>query len=708
MATLQTIRNRGGLLISIVIGLALVAFVVGDALSSGSSVINNSRNQIGEIAGEAISIVDYQNKVGRNEEMVKMMNNSAALTEEQQSMLRENTWQQMIMESLMGHEYDELGIEVSGDELYDILLGENMTPAVQQLFADPNTGAVDLDHARTVIKSLIEAPANTPQRAYWLNMEEEIATSQKLAKYNHLLSKALFITDEQAKETAANEAAKSDISYIVKNYSTISDSSIKISDSEIKEYYNANQKRFDQLESRNIVYVNFDITPSSEDFTETEKVIEGMKTEFAGTTEPAEFVNLSSDKKFDNTYYTKEEIENDSLAKFLFSGEKGVFGPYLENNAYKIARAANVKMLPDSVRARHILIAPQNNDYAQAKAVADSLADLLKKGANFESIAKTYSSDQNSAINGGDLGWFGAQSMVQPFSDTVFFSKKNDIKVVLTQYGAHVVQVTDMAKPIEKIQIAVVDKEVLPSNVTTNRIYNNARSFAANLTTIKDFEKKISETGLTKRQAAVNKNDKAIAGLEGARDMIRQIYMSTKPGEIVAATDGSTIFENDNKFTVSILTTINDEGVAPLSSVSPTIRRILVQKKKADMLKKELEAAKSGSESLLSVAQKAGLEVKEATDITFNSFQVPGAGVEPNVIAATTLAEQGKISNPIEGNQGVYIIMVNNRIAEDVTPEMIQQTKAGLQQANMYRANYQAIQAIMKNGEIVDQRYKFY
>lgn len=707
MATLQTIRNRGGLLVSIVIGLALVAFIVGDALNSGSQIFNSDRNQVGEIDGDGVSIIDFQNRVAKNEEMIKAMNNTTALNEEQQSMLRNNTWQQMIMEKLMQKEYDELGLNVSGDELYDVLLGDNMSPAVRQLFADPNTGMVDKDRARMIIKQLIEAPDNTPQKAYWLNMEQEISDNRKMTKYNDLLAKALYITDEQAKETAEGDASKADISYIVKNYSTIDDSSINVSNNEIKDYYNNNQKRFQQEEARKIVYVNFDIEAAGDDFAETEKAVNELVQEFAETNDPMDFVNLSSDKKADHNYYKKEEITNDSLSNFLFSNKSGVFGPYLENNAYKVSRVGNVKMLADSVRARHILITPQNNDYMHAKAIADSLANLLKKGANFEQLAKENSSDQNSAINGGDLGWFGQRSMVQPFSDTVFFSKKNDIKVVLTQYGAHVVEVTDMAKPVEKIQIATVEKEVSPSAKTTNKIYNDARSFATNVKNQDDFNKKVEEAGLTKRIATVNKNEKTIAGMDNAREMIRRIYMTEEPG-VITTTDGSTIFENGNKYTVAVLTQIDEEGIAPINNVAANIKRILVQKKKAEQLKKELAAMQSGSGSLLSIAQKAGVDVKEATEVTFNSFQIPGAGIEPKVIAAASVVEQGKISEPIEGNQGVYIIMVNNRTTEDVTPEMIQQTKEGLQQSNMYRANYQAFQTILKNGNVIDQRYKFY
>lgn len=706
MATLQTIRNRGGLLVSIVIGLALIAFIVGDALTSGSHLLSGDRNQVGEIGGKSISIIDYQNEVAKNEETVKIMNRTGALTDEQQTMIRENTWNKMVMDELMNREYEETGINVSGDELYDLMLGNNIHPTVRQALADPQTGEIDLDRARMVIKSIMEAPGNDPNKIYWLNLEDEISTSRLMSKYNNLLTKSLYITDEQAKEMAESSATTSDISYIVKNYSTIDDSTITVSSSEIKDYYNKNQKRFEQPESRNIVYVNFDIAPSGEDYTETEKVVADMVSEFAETVDPLEFVNLSSDQKADRNFYAKAEITNDSLADFLFSGKGGVYGPYLEDNAYKITRVASEKMLPDSVRARHILI--QENDYNHAMALADSLAGLLKKGADFESLAKTYSKDQASAINGGDLGWFNQKMMVQPFSDTAFFAKKNDIKVVTTQFGVHILQVTDMAKPTSKIQIATVEKEIIPSAKTTNKIYNDARTFATGIKTLEDFDKKVNEAALTKRIATINKNDKQVAGMDNAREMVRQIYLSEDPGKIVLTSDGTEIFENGNKYTVAVLTEIAEEGIAPVDNVASGIKRILVQKKKADMLKKELEAAKSGSESLLSIAQKAGLEVKEATDISFNSFQIPGAGIEPRVIAASSVTEQGKVSEPIEGNQGVFLVLVNNRTQEEVTPEMIQNTKQGMTQANMYRSNYQALQAIMKNGEVKDTRYKFY
>lgn len=168
--------------------------------------------------------------------------------------------------------------------------------------------------------------------------------------------------------------------------------------------------------------------------------------------------------------------------------------------------------------------------------------------------------------------------MVQPFSDSAFFSKKNDIKVVTTQFGIHVLQVTDMSKPTAKVQIATVEKEVLPSTKTTNKIYNDARSFATGVKTLEDFDKKVNEAALTKRIASINKNDRQVAGMDNAREMVRQIYLSENPGKVVLTSDGTEIFENGNKYTVAVLTEIAEEGIAPINSVAPTLKEYSFRK----------------------------------------------------------------------------------------------------------------------------------
>lgn len=707
MATLQKIRNRGGVLVSIVIGLALVAFIVGDALSSGASLINRSRNKVGEVGGESISIQEYQQKIMKNEDFIKSMNGLSALTDDQQRMIRENTWNQIVSEIILNKEYKELGLDVSGDELYDFLLGSNMNPAVSQLFAAPNTGQVDKERARLIIKQLIEAPAGTPQKEYWLNMEEQVNTARKQEKYNTLLAKSLFVTDAQAKELAESAATTADISFIMKSYNTVSDSAVKVTSSEIKDYYNSHKYLFEQEEARQIAYVNFDITASAEDIKETEDWVNDLKPEFAEAKNVLEFANLSSEKRFQPKYYKKGELDNEELDEFLFTEKSNdVFGPYLKDNAYNIVRVADRRVLPDSVRARHILIA--SNDITQSQKLADSLAGLIRKGGDFDALARQYSADQNTSVNGGDFGWFTQDQMLQPLADSAFFSNKNEVKIVRTNYGFHILQVTDRSKPVDKVRIGIVAKEITPSQQTINKIYNDARTFANNINTVEDFEAALTANNQTKRVANLGKNDYQIPGIDNARDIIREAYLAEKPGFILTTKEKSPIFEAGDKFTVVVLIGIQEEGIASLNAVSAAIRTELIRKKKGEIIAKDLERAISGSESLLSVAQKANAEVMDATDVSFSSFQVPGVGIEPVLTAEVVTMKENEISKPIIGNQGVYVVVVNSKTVETVTPEQIETAKRSIEQTNLYTKFNLILPALVKNAGVVDTRYKFY
>lgn len=706
MAALQNIRNKGGILVSIIIGIALIAFIVDPSILGNPA---SYRNKVGEVAGTSIGIQEYQQRITENEEMIKQMNGVVGLTDEQQYMIRENTWEQIVAEIILNEQYEELGIGLSGDELYDVLLGNNMSPAIAQLFADPTTGQVDKQRAVETIKYLINAPAGTPEKNYWLNMEQQIKASQLQTKYMTLIAKGLFVTDEEAKAYLEDASVNADLSYIVKSYNTVSDSAVQVTNNEIRDYYNSHGYLFQQPESRQIAYVNYDITASAQDIQETEKWVADLKEEFAEATDALEFADLSSEEKFPSIYYKKGEVDNPELDKFLFEEKSAdVFGPYMQSNAYRIARVADRRMLPDSMRARHILVVPMQNDIEGAKLLADSLAQVIRQGGDFEEIARTYSADQNSAVNGGDLGWFTRDQMIQPFSDSVFFSKRREVKVVATQYGFHVVQLTDMTKPVEKVRLAIVSKDITPSQETVNKIYNDARTFASNLNTEADFEAAVEKYGQTKRLANLTKNDRTISGIENGREVVREAFLADGEGQVLTTKDKSPIFETGDKFTIAVLVSIKEEGTAPLNTVAGNIKRELIRQKKADIIAKDLEKSLSGSESLLSVAQKAGAEVIDATDVNFNSIQLPGAGIEPKVIAEIMEMPENQLSQPIKGNQGVYVVMVTAKHALEVTPEQIAQEKLQLTGLNINRVNYQLLPALEKKNEIVDERYKFY
>jgi peptidyl-prolyl cis-trans isomerase D len=707
MATLQKIRNRG-VFIGIIIGGALLAFIAGDALKSGGSLLANSRNEMAEIAGESVNIRDFQNRFNHSLEVNKLMSGQNSIPSEQIERLREQVWQQMVQEFVMNREYDELGISISSEELFDMVQGRNIDPTIRQLFQNEN-GLVDKDQVIATLKKLIAAPDGTPQKAYWLNIEEAIITQRNLAKYNTLVQKGLYMPNSLVKDMATKGSKKVDFNYVVKSYNLISDSTITVTESEIKDYYSKHEDLFKQTESRKIDYVSFDVVPSTEDFKATEKWVIDLKEDFANEINNVQFVELNGESDFNAYFFKQDELTNPEVNAFAFSANKGdVFGPYFENEMYKMAKLNEVKMLPDSVKARHILIRPVNGDFKSAEAKANNLKALLDNGSSFAELAKDNSDDQGSAVNGGDLGWFTQGKMVQAFNDAAFSSKKDEVKVVLTQFGAHVIQVTNMSEQVKKVQLAVVDRKVEASQKTIQTAYAKARTFAGINLDATSFSKAITAENLSRKTANLKRETKLIPGLENSRDLIRAAYNTDDKESILLNTDNSAVFEFGNKFVVAILSDIQEEGIASIQDKVSEIKRAVRKDKKAELIIAEMAKNSAGAQSLLSVAQKENLEVKSATDISFQSFQIPGAGIEPKVISTAAMLEKGKISSPIKGNQGVYLLVVTNENSDEVSDITVKEFKTRLEQGYQYRTNYQAFQALKDNANVIDKRYKFY
>jgi len=707
MATLQKIRNRG-VFIGIIIGGALLAFIAGDALKSGGSLLANSRNEMAEIAGKSINIRDFQKRFNHSLEVAKLMSGQSAIPSDQVEKMREQVWQQMVQEIVMNREYDELGISVSSDELFDMVQGRNIDPTIRQLFQNEN-GTVNPEQIVATLKQLISAPNGTPQKAYWLNIEEAITNQRTLTKYNSLIQKGLYMPSAIVNNLAKKGSKKVDFNYIVKSYNLIPDSTLTVSNDEVQDYYNNHQDLFKQTESRRIDYVPFLIEPSTEDYKTTEKWVNDIKGDFTTKTNNIQFVDLNGDTKFNTYYFKKDEIKNKELQAFGFSARKGdVFGPYFENETYKLAKVNDVKMLPDSVKARHILIRPVKGDMKAAQAKADSLKILIEKGARFADIAKSNSDDQGSAVNGGDLGWFTQGKMIPEFNDAAFNSKKNEIKVVLSKFGAHVIQVTNLGKKVKKVQFAIIDRKVEASQKTTQGVYAIARTFAGNNQSKDAFFKAVSDQKLQRRTANLKRDTKLIPGLENSRDLVRAAFKNDEMESILLNNENSGVFEFGNKFVVAILSDIKPEGYASVKNVTSTIKREIRKDKKADLMISELTKNSKGAQSLLSVAQKENLELKNASGISFQSFQIPGAGIEPNVISTAATLEKGKLSTPIKGNQGVYVLSVTNTTTDEVTNETVNVYKSRLEQGYQYRTNYQAYQALKDNANVIDKRYKFF
>jgi peptidyl-prolyl cis-trans isomerase D len=705
MSTLQFLREKAGVLVAGVIGLSLFLFVVSDFFGRGRGQRLQQKKyyEIGRINGEYLSYQDYQLRVENLQEIYKL-SGTTNIDEATSENIREQMWQQIVREKILDVQYKDLGIGVSPEELNDMVLGNETHPIVKQLFTDRQTGQFNKSFLVNFLKSIeIDATA----KKYWLFFENEIVADRMNSKYNSLVTKGLYITTKQAEFENSLALRTVDFSYILKNYADVSDSTLKVSESEIKAYYASHKENFKRTAQRNIEYVTFDIIPSEDDRLQAEKWINTAKGEFATSTDPVQYINTTSDTRHTGFYFPISGVP-DSLKAFVKKENlKVVYGPYTENGSLKLARLLEVSDRPDSVHARHILISPkQNMTLEQVKQKADSLIKVIKSGIPFNIVALSNSDDQGSAQVGGDLGWIKEGKMVVPFNNVCFTAKKGVLTTVETNYGIHIIEVLEQSKNVRKYEVGIIDRKILPSSITNQKAYNEASRFAGTMRTYDNFTKAVADQKLNIRVADnITPQQKTLPGLDKPRLLIMSLFQA-EAGKIILDANGQAVFEVGDKYVVGFCTKVNEEGSAPEKDVSNDIKYIITKDKKADIISSQLNTLKKEGKTLEDIAGKEGVKVMEATQVNFKSYSVPGAGVEPALVGAVSIADQNILSGPVKGSNGVFMINVNNVVTAN--SEDAKLLKERLTATYQMRGTYEAYEALKKQANVIDKRYKFY
>ena len=705
MATLQNIRNRGGLMVAIVIGLALGAFILGDMLNSGTQLMGPSQMKIAEIDGESIQYPDFQKKVEELSEIYKMNSQQTQIDETTGDQIREQVWQSYLQENILGKASEDLGITVSADELFDLVQGNNPHPIIQQLFKNPQTGQVDKSTILQFLKSL-ETSASPQQKSYWLYLENQIKQDRMRTKYNNLVSKGLYVTSQEAKESLEAKNQNANFQYIVLNYNSVPDADIKMTDSELQAYYKAHKDEYKQEKTRKIEYVTFEVLPSAADNAATQKWVTDSKAEFATVQDNEQYVNVNSDNRFDPSFYKKEEL-SPALAEWALTAQPGeISGPYFENNAYKVAKIDQFKMMPDSVQASHILISPQTAGSPQkAQTMVDSIKSLIERGTSFSELAVKLSEDKGSALKGGDLGWFKRKQMVPEFEEAAFTGAINQLSIARTQYGIHLIKTTKKGQESNQVRIAILSKNVGPSKETYQKVYGETSRFASENLNSESFNKSVLEQKLDKKMATLKEADREVAGLESSRQLVRAAFQAEK-GNILVNNEGSPIFEYGNKFVVGVMTEATEEGNSTFEQAKSRVELAVSKEKKAKVLADKLSAAASGQTTLEAIASKLSIDVKEASGLNFETYSIPAAGFEPKVVGTVSSLPENKISAPIEGINGVYMAKVTAITKSSDTN--VDGEKTRLAQTLGYRAGSQVFESLKKLVEVEDKRSKFY
>jgi peptidyl-prolyl cis-trans isomerase D len=705
MSALQFLREKAGVLVAGVIGLSLFLFVVSDFFGGGRGQRMKQKKyyEIGEIGGEYISYQDYDLRLQNLLEIYKLSGRTN-IDEATTETMREQTWQQMVREKILDTQYKKLGIGVSTEEVDELVLGNNPHQIVQQLFTDQKTGMFNKSFLVSFLK---QTEVDETAKKYWLIFENEIENDRMNTKYNNLVAKGLFVTSKQAEFDKNLVANNVDFSYILKNYSAVSDSSVSVSGSEIESYYSKHKDGYKRTALRDIEYVTFDVIPSEDDIKQTEQWINKTKEEFVTAADPVQFINLTADSRYVG-FFTPLSGVAENLKDYVKKEDlTNIFGPYIEDGSYKLSKLLAVADRPDSVHARHILISPnQTRTMDVVKRQADSLVKLVKSGISFEAIAMANSDDQGSAQIGGDLGWFQEGKMVVPFSNACFSGKKGDIKTVETTFGIHIIEILAQSKNTRKYNVGTIDRKILAGTITNQKAYSEASQFAGTNDTYEKFSKSIAEKSLNKRVASsITPQQKTLPGLDNPRSLIMSLFQAEK-SKIILDNSQQAVFEVGDKYVVAYCTKAQEEGIAPVKDVENDIRFLLIKDKKAEVISAEFSKNNGAGKTLDDIARTMGLIVQEATQINFKSYTVQGAGNEPALIGAASVLKQGIVTGAVKGANGVFMLSANNVTTSAGEDLKILQDR--LKVNFQMRGNYEAYESLRKGANIIDKRYKFY
>ena len=706
MSALQFLREKAGVVVAGVIGLSLFLFVVSDFFGKGRGQRLKAKKyyEIGEISGEYISYQDYESRLQNLLEIYKL-SGKTKMDDATNESLREQVWQQMVREKILDSQYKKLGIGVSTEEVDELVLGNHPHPIVQQLFTDQQTGTFNKSF---LVNFLKQTEVDETAKKYWLFFENEIVNDRENTKYNNLVSRGLYVTSKQAEFDELINKNTVDFSYILKNYASVPDSSVKVTGSDIQEYYTKHKNNYKRTALRDAEYVTFDVVPSEDDINQTKLWIEKTKEDFATAPDPVQFINMTADTRYIGFFTPLNEVP-EVLRDFVKKEDlKTVYGPYIEDGSYKIAKLLAVADRPDSVHVRHILLSTnQNRSLEAAKHEADSLITLIKSGTSFASLAQANSDDRGSAQLGGDLGWFTEGKMVLPFNNACFSGKKGDIKTVETSFGVHIIEILGQSKDIRKYNVGIIDRKIVPGSATTQKYYSEASQFAGTNDTYEKFTKAVAEQGLNKRVANdIAPQQKTLPGLDNPRPLIMALFQTTQSDKIVLDNNQQAVFEIGDKYVVAYCTRVQENGIAPMKDVENDIRFVLIKDKKADLISVEFTTNNTPRKTIDQLAAAMGLTVEEATKINFKSYSVPGVGTEPALIAAASVAKEGILSGPVKGINGVYMLAANN--ITTAKGEDLKLVQNRLQSAFQVRGSYEAYEALRKSANIVDKRYKFY
>ena len=703
MAAIGNIRKHYGLLV-VIVGIALLAFVLGDLFKSTNS---RRTTNVATVGSEKITYQDYTNLVNMNLENIKAQNGGSLSASDNYS-VHANTLEQMIRDIIMKSEYKDLGLVVSDDELFDQFLGENPNQYVVQSFTNPD-GSFNKALIETYIR---EFQTLSPEmKANWLNFENAIREDRLNTKYETLLKKGFYLPNKLAARIYADKNDKTSAEVYAVRYSTVADSTVVVNEADNKAFYETNKSKYQTEATRSIDYVIFEVTPSQADVEYSKNFVNELKNDFAQVENAANFVNANSDLPYDSTWKSRKDVPAE-LESVIFDQNNGVgfvYGPYENEGYYNVAKIVAMENRSDSLMASHILVSYANalrseatRTKEEAKVLADSILNVvMKDNSKLETLAKSLSDDPSAQTNNGDLGWFTDGMMVYTFNEFVQDNKVGTVGMVETPFGYHIIKVTDRREATPKARLAVVSHEIAPSTATYQNVFAEANRFVTENTTAEDFNNAIEAQGLNKRTYPnLRTNTNLITGIDNPRQIVRWAFdKETKVGDM------STIFDLDNMYVVAVLTKAVKEGNTPMEEIADRYQFVIKKEKKGAML---AEQAKAYGTDFQKMIDELKGEKTTVDNVTFDGRGFGNFGVEDKVIGTVIGMKEGETSEPIVGGNGLYVVKVTKETPAATTTDYSSIVREQRTRFNNQILNNSAYSALKESVKIEDNSILFY
>ena len=647
MAVLEKIRVKFGLVISIIIALALLSFIIDPSTLESALNSMSSKYDVGQIAGKNVSYTDFQADIDRYTTINELLSGSVR-DEDTQKQIRNAAWQELLDKYMFVKNAKEAGITVGEEEMLSLMGGEFVSPAISQnpIFMD-ETGNFSADRLKAFIQN-VESDESGQLRTYWNYLQNTVHNQQYYAKYGALFTASGNDNALQLAQAIEEGNTTADVDYCLAFYPVVPDSTVTVSSDEIRAYYKNHKDFFKQKASRDVEYVVYEVVPSAADIAAASDAMNEAYDEFATTDNMRTFLSKNSEQSLSNYWYKAGELRtiNSEIDDQIFGGSK-LTQIVTAGNSFFAAREMDSKMLPDSAFVKHILLQGDN-----AAHTADSLVTVLKKGGNLANLAVSYSADQASAADGelGSIGWM-TQSYMIPGFEGVFDAKVGEPFVINTQYGTHVVVVSQKTKPVAKKQVAILEKTALASKETFNNYYSQANTFATLAGgTYDGYKKALDSTKVYSHPATITEATANYGAIDNAKEVTRWAF-DAKVGKA-----SNIITVDNNYFFVVALKDATKEGFAPVEKVASQIQDKLYADKLQAKKNQEVAEKIAGAKTIEEVAERLGVQVEHRDAMSLGS-----TSIEPALIGAIASAKEGEIYGPVAGVMGTYVVSVSGK-----------------------------------------------